>query len=225
MDASELRPDATSGGLALDVPKEALLDALTCPISGKLFVDPVTAVKIREIHALKDEAVAREDYDEAKRLRDGINRLKAVGAKIGQLEARKRAAVEAEDYEAAKLIKVEIDKLRDAGGVTALGESVGAGSGRARRGEDDEAIFAHVQANRDIIDRPPVDLIQPGGAAPLRFQTTAPAVHTPVWGAASPSTRPTWNGRSCSGRSDCFDRRWKLFAEMSISGFGKELSR
>ena len=131
-----------------------------------LDVDPVTAVKIREIHALKDEAVAREDYDEAKRLRDGINRLKAVGAKIGQLEARKRAAVEAEDYEAAKLIKVEIDKLRDAGGVTALGESVGAGSGRARRGEDDEAIFAHVQANRDIIDRPPVDLIQPGGAAP-----------------------------------------------------------
>lgn len=44
VDASELRPDATSGGLALDVPKEALLDALTCPISGKLFVDPVTAV-------------------------------------------------------------------------------------------------------------------------------------------------------------------------------------
>ncbi|ACO69597.1 predicted protein [Micromonas commoda] len=132
-----------------------------------LDVDPVTAVKIREIHALKDEAVAREDYDEAKRLRDGINRLKAVGAKIGQLEARKRAAVEAEDYEAAKLIKLEIDKLRDAGGVTALGESVGAGSGRARRGEDDEAIFAHVlQANREIIDRPPVDLIQPGGRAP-----------------------------------------------------------
>ena len=132
-----------------------------------LDVDPVTAVKIREIHALKDDAVAREDYDEAKRLRDGINRLKAVGAKIGQLEARKRAAVEAEDYEAAKLIKVEIDKLRDAGGVTALGESIGAGSGRARRGEDDEAVFAHVlQANRDIIDRPPVDLIQPGGRAP-----------------------------------------------------------
>ena len=132
-----------------------------------LDVDPVTAVKIREIHALKDEAVAREDYDAAKKLRDGINRLKAVGAKIGQLEARKRAAVEAEDYEAAKLIKHEIDKLRDAGGVTALGESVGAGSGMARRGEDDEAIFAHVlQANRDIVERPPVDLIQPGGRAP-----------------------------------------------------------
>lgn len=43
MDASELQPDATSAGLSADVPREALLDALTCPISGKLFVDPVTA--------------------------------------------------------------------------------------------------------------------------------------------------------------------------------------
>jgi len=45
-----------------------------------LDVDPVTAVKIREIHQMKEEAVAREDYDEAKRLRDGINRLK-VGSR------------------------------------------------------------------------------------------------------------------------------------------------
>jgi Lon protease-like protein len=43
VDASELQPDATSAGLSADVPREALLDALTCPISGKLFVDPVTA--------------------------------------------------------------------------------------------------------------------------------------------------------------------------------------
>ena len=65
--------------------------------------------------------MAREDYDEAKRLKDGINRLKAVGAKVAQLEAKKSSAIEAEDYDAAKLIKVEIDKLREAGGVTALG--------------------------------------------------------------------------------------------------------
>ena len=58
-------------------------------------VDPVTAQKIREIHALKEDAVAREDYDEAKRLRDGINRLKAVGAKVAQLEQRKRSAIAA----------------------------------------------------------------------------------------------------------------------------------
>ena len=94
-------------------------------------VDPVTASKIREIHAQKENAVSREDYDEAKRLRDGINRLKAVGAKVAQLEHRKRSAIEAEDYDAAKVIKMEIDKLREAGGVVAVGESVGAGMGGA----------------------------------------------------------------------------------------------
>ena len=93
-------------------------------MSLDLDVDPVTASKIREIHAQKENAVSREDYDEAKRLRDGINRLKAVGAKVAQLEHRKRSAIEAEDYDAAKVIKSEIDKLREAGGVVALGESI-----------------------------------------------------------------------------------------------------
>ena len=107
-----------------------------------LDVDPVTAMKIREIYALKEAAVAREDYDEAKRLKDGINRLKAVGAKVAQLEAKKSSAIEAEDYDAAKLIKVEIDKLREAGGVTALGESVGVrGSYRERENEPADQIF------------------------------------------------------------------------------------
>ena len=105
-------------------------------MSLDLDVDPVTASKIREIHAQKENAVAREDYDEAKRLRDSINRLKAVGAKVAHLEHRKRSAIEAEDYDAAKVIKSEIDKLREAGGVVALGEGVGAGSGRGGARED-----------------------------------------------------------------------------------------
>jgi centrosomal protein CEP104 len=59
-----------------------------------------------ELARSKDAAVAREDYDEAKRIKAGIDRLKVVGQKIAQLEARKRAAVEKEDYDTAKLIKV-----------------------------------------------------------------------------------------------------------------------
>ena len=113
-------------------------------MSLDLDVDPVTASKIREIHAQKENAVSREDYDEAKRLRDGINRLKAVGAKVAQLEHRKRSAIEAEDYDAAKVIKSEIDKLREAGGVVALGESVGAGSGGG--GGLVCSLFAHATA-------------------------------------------------------------------------------
>ena len=36
----------------------------------------VTAAKIRELARGKDAAVAREDYDEAKRIKAGIDRLK-----------------------------------------------------------------------------------------------------------------------------------------------------
>ena len=125
-----------------------------------LDVDPITAVKIREIHQLKEEAVAREDYDEAKRLRDGINRLKAVGAKVAQLEARKRAAVEAEDYDAAKVLKSEIDKLRAAGGVTALGESVGAGGMHGAAGSPDDIFNRALEANGGMS---PAGAHQPGG--------------------------------------------------------------
>lgn len=55
-------------------------------------VDPVTAAKIREISKRKEAAVAKEDYDDAKRLKLAIERLKAVGQKVAQLEARKRQA-------------------------------------------------------------------------------------------------------------------------------------
>ncbi|KAJ9516820.1 hypothetical protein QJQ45_027229 [Haematococcus lacustris] len=85
-----------------------------------IHVDTATAVKIRELARAKDLAVANEDYDEAKRLKASIDRLKVVGQKIAQLEARKRAAVEKEDYDTAKLIKADIDKLRVAGGDAAI---------------------------------------------------------------------------------------------------------
>lgn len=53
-----------------------------------------------------------EEFDEAKRLKDTIERLKMVSGHISQLEERKRIAIQNEDYEAAKVIKVEIEKLK-----------------------------------------------------------------------------------------------------------------
>lgn len=41
-----------------------------------MHVDPTTAAKIRELVAQKDAAVANEEYDEAKRLKASIERLK-----------------------------------------------------------------------------------------------------------------------------------------------------
>jgi len=67
---------------------------------------------IRELYAAKERAIANEDYDAAKSLRDAIEQLKEVGGRIAKLELRKKAAVQAEDYDAAKQIKVEIDRMR-----------------------------------------------------------------------------------------------------------------
>ncbi|KAG1659551.1 hypothetical protein FOA52_015355 [Chlamydomonas sp. UWO 241] len=104
-----------------------------------IHVDSITAAKIRELARAKDAAVAREDYDEAKRIKASIDRLKVVGQKIAQLEMRKRAAVEKEDYDTAKLIKADMDKLR------AAGESA-AGTEHAppSRNKDPEEIFSRV---------------------------------------------------------------------------------
>jgi centrosomal protein CEP104 len=56
--------------------------------------------------------VEREDYDEAKRLKAAVDRLKAAGGAIAGLEARKSAAVAEEDYDLAKQLKQDIDRMR-----------------------------------------------------------------------------------------------------------------
>ena len=56
--------------------------------------------------------VAAQDYEEARRLRDGIERLKLIGRRVAELEGKKQKAVEHEDYESAHVLKKDIDKLR-----------------------------------------------------------------------------------------------------------------
>ena len=55
----------------------------------ELNVDPTTAKRIRELHRQKQEAVQSEEYDEAQRLKEAIERIKQLGVKIAQLEACK----------------------------------------------------------------------------------------------------------------------------------------
>lgn len=40
-----------------------------------------------------------EDFDEAKRIKETIDRLKTVGGHIAQMEDRKRIAISNEDYD------------------------------------------------------------------------------------------------------------------------------
>jgi hypothetical protein len=72
------------------------------------------AAKLKELHYAKQQAIAEEDYDAAKKLRATIDEMEAPLARLEKLEARKYLAIQAEDFEAAKQIKTEIDRIRAA---------------------------------------------------------------------------------------------------------------
>lgn len=82
-------------------------------LENELEFDPQTADRLRQLQNAKDKAVENEDFDEAKRLREAIERLKLMGQQLYYLEERKRAAIGNEDYDSAKVIKMEIDRLRN----------------------------------------------------------------------------------------------------------------
>jgi DNA repair exonuclease SbcCD ATPase subunit len=72
------------------------------------------AAKLKELHYAKQQAIAEEDYDAAKKLRATIDEMEAPLSRLDKLEGRKALAIQAEDFEAAKQIKTEIDRLRAA---------------------------------------------------------------------------------------------------------------
>lgn len=55
---------------------------------GNAAVDAKTAARLAELESAKARAVADEDYDEAKRLKLAMDRLKALAAKLANLEAK-----------------------------------------------------------------------------------------------------------------------------------------
>jgi len=76
-------------------------------------IDAQTAKKIRELLVLKKQAVEREDYDEAKRCKIGIDNLRQSAKQLFTLEKQKKIAVQQEDYDMAKTLKLQIDRLRN----------------------------------------------------------------------------------------------------------------
>ena len=66
---------------------------------------------MRQINFDKEAAVAREDFDEAKRLKRAEDALVKYSGRLAQLAISKRDAVDVEDYERAQFIKAEVDKI------------------------------------------------------------------------------------------------------------------
>lgn len=88
-------------------------NAMPESMENEMEFDSATLDKLKALGAAKQRAIDNEDYDEAKRLKDSIERLKNVGYQLLQLEERKRAAIVSEDFDTAKIIKLEIDRLRN----------------------------------------------------------------------------------------------------------------
>jgi centrosomal protein CEP104 len=75
-------------------------------------LDDVSQEKIKIFRGQQEEAIKNEDYDEAKRLKISIDKLKHIGRKIFELESQKKVYVNNEDFDNAKIMKFEIDRLK-----------------------------------------------------------------------------------------------------------------
>ena len=81
-------------------------------LEDELNIDKNTLETLKDLYAQKEQAVLREDFDEAKRLKISIENFKNMSTQLGALEERKKIAILHEDYDAAKIIKNEIEKLK-----------------------------------------------------------------------------------------------------------------
>lgn len=77
-------------------------------------IPAIHAGRLKDLYHAKQQAIADEDYDAAKRIRATIGEIEAVLPRLEKLEQRKHQAIQAEDFEAAKQLKSEIDRIRTA---------------------------------------------------------------------------------------------------------------
>lgn len=92
--------------------KQSITEKDNATFEEMMQMDEVTLERVKALKTAKDKAIKMEDYDEAKRLKEAIERLRSMGTHLAQLEERKKIAIENEDFDAAKIIKTEIDRLR-----------------------------------------------------------------------------------------------------------------
>eukprot|EP00050_Salpingoeca_kvevrii_P002330 m.190977 g.190977 ORF g.190977 m.190977 type:complete len:1120 (-) comp10589_c1_seq3:1602-4961(-) len=77
-----------------------------------ILLDPETRNLIADLVQQKKEAIEREDYKRAKKLKFQIEGLQQAGEELGQLEKLKANAVDDEDYDRAAMVKEQVDMLR-----------------------------------------------------------------------------------------------------------------
>lgn len=99
-------------GMPLGLPTKPGSTQSELNLIDEMKFDNQTVDKLKQLIVAKQKAVEIEDFEEAKRIKETIERIKQSGYQITQLEERKKIAVEQEDQDTAKMIKKEIDRLR-----------------------------------------------------------------------------------------------------------------
>jgi centrosomal protein CEP104 len=89
-------------------------DGIGTKLEEEMNYDPATLKRLKNLYSAKDKAIELEDFDEAKKIKVAIEKLKGVSQQLIQLEERKRIAIKNDDFDAAKMIKYEIERLRNA---------------------------------------------------------------------------------------------------------------
>jgi centrosomal protein CEP104 len=75
-------------------------------------IDELAREKIRVLKGIQDEAVKAENYDEAKKIKANIDRIRLIGKKIYDLEFQKKIYINNEDFDNAKIMKIEIERFK-----------------------------------------------------------------------------------------------------------------
>ncbi|XP_017737908.1 PREDICTED: centrosomal protein of 104 kDa [Rhinopithecus bieti] len=120
-----------------------------------MYQDPEVAQIIRKLDERKQEAVQKERYDYAKKLKQAIADLQKVGERLGRYEVEKRCAVEKEDYDLAKEKKQQMEQYR---------------------AEVYEQLELH-----SLLDAELVELMQMGHSAHMTDETKVAGAYSKTW--------------------------------------------
>ena len=76
------------------------------------YIDEMCKEKIKLMQILREDAVKKEEFDEARNIQGKIDNIRVIGKKIYDYELKKKLAIQNEDFSKAKLCKIEIENLR-----------------------------------------------------------------------------------------------------------------
>ena len=144
--------------------------------------------ELAQLDAAKTVAVAREDFESAKRFKDMVSAALELASRLAREEGQKRRAVQFQDYPAAAQRKLEIDRLREELAAVVYG---GLGDGAAAEAqehlsahavEEQDRLVLHHQASQESAaaydGRPPTrDSAASFGASSSRTATCPPTRH------------------------------------------------